>query len=121
MTSASESRVTRSRRSLTRAVALGAAGLVLVGALQAQEGPRDAQPAPAAQPGGASPSDTAATASAPAPAASPAAPTAPPADGKAAPQGATGPAPAAGGRSPERFEPTEKVRADFDVSFPVDI
>ena len=23
--------------------------------------------------------------------------------------------------SPERFEPTEKVRADFDVSFPVDI
>jgi hypothetical protein len=23
--------------------------------------------------------------------------------------------------SPERFEPSEKVRADFDVSFPVDI
>jgi hypothetical protein len=23
--------------------------------------------------------------------------------------------------SPTRFEPTEKVRADFDVSFPVDI
>jgi hypothetical protein len=25
------------------------------------------------------------------------------------------------GPSPSRFEPTEKVRADFDVSFPVDI
>jgi hypothetical protein len=25
------------------------------------------------------------------------------------------------GKSPARFEPTEKVRADFDVSFPVDI
>lgn len=25
------------------------------------------------------------------------------------------------GPTPERFEPTEKVRADFDVSFPVDI
>jgi hypothetical protein len=23
--------------------------------------------------------------------------------------------------SPARFEPTEKVRADFDVSFPIDI
>lgn len=23
--------------------------------------------------------------------------------------------------SPERFEPTDKVRADFDVSFPIDI
>jgi hypothetical protein len=28
------------------------------------------------------------------------------------------PAPVA---SPERFEPTDKVRADFDVSFPIDI
>ena len=25
------------------------------------------------------------------------------------------------GKTPEHFEPTEKVRADFDVSFPVDI
>jgi hypothetical protein len=25
------------------------------------------------------------------------------------------------GPSPNRFEPTEKVRADFDVSFPIDI
>lgn len=28
------------------------------------------------------------------------------------------PVPAA---SPERFDPTDKVRADFDVSFPIDI
>jgi hypothetical protein len=30
-------------------------------------------------------------------------------------------APVPKGPSPNRFEPTEKVRADFDVSFPVDI
>lgn len=36
-----------------------------------------------------------------------------------APAGApAAPAPAV---SPERFEPTDKVRADFDVSFPIDI
>ena len=32
-----------------------------------------------------------------------------------------GAAPAPKGPSPSRFEPTEKVRADFDVSFPIDI
>jgi hypothetical protein len=49
----------------------------------------------------------------------PAAPSAPatPADDDSA--GPPGPAPT--GKSPERFEPSEKVRADFDVSFPVDI
>jgi hypothetical protein len=31
------------------------------------------------------------------------------------------PPPAAPPVSPERFEPTDKVRADFDVSFPIDI
>jgi hypothetical protein len=31
------------------------------------------------------------------------------------------PAPAASKSSPQRFEPTEKVRPDFDVAFPVDI
>jgi hypothetical protein len=31
------------------------------------------------------------------------------------------PAPAAGRGSPQHFEPTEKVRPDFDVAFPVDI
>jgi hypothetical protein len=30
-------------------------------------------------------------------------------------------APPPKGSSPNRFEPTEKVRADFDVSFPIDI
>ena len=30
-------------------------------------------------------------------------------------------APPPKGPSPNRFEPTEKVRADFDVSFPIDI
>lgn len=29
--------------------------------------------------------------------------------------------PPATGPSPQRFEPTEKVRADFEVSFPIDI
>ena len=29
--------------------------------------------------------------------------------------------PASSGSTPGHFEPTEKVRADFDVSFPVDI
>ena len=49
-----------------------------------------------------------------------AAPTAPP----AATPAATPPAPPAAppaAVSPERFEPTDKVRADFDVSFPIDI
>lgn len=34
---------------------------------------------------------------------------------------ATSPAPRDAPASPQRFEPSEKVRADFDVSFPVDI
>lgn len=31
------------------------------------------------------------------------------------------PGPAAGKGSPQRFEPSERVRPDFDVAFPVDI
>ncbi len=31
------------------------------------------------------------------------------------------PAPASSKPTPQRFEPTEKVRPDFDVAFPVDI
>lgn len=52
---------------------------------------------------------------------------APPQDAPAADAGpaAEGPAPApsaaAGKGSPQRFEPTEKVRPDYDVAFPVDI
>ncbi len=52
-------------------------------------------------------------AAAPAPAPSVAAPAPPPV---AAPAPAATPA-----VSPDRFEPTDKVRADFDVSFPIDI
>lgn len=57
----------------------------------------------------------------------PAAPTAPAAPAtSAAPAPATPPGPAVvpappPAVSPERFEPTDKVRADFDVSFPIDI
>jgi hypothetical protein len=40
----------------------------------------------------------------------------------AAPGSEAPPAPPAAAKgSPQRFEPTEKVRPDFDVSFPVDI
>jgi hypothetical protein len=77
------------------------------------------------------PAPTAAPTQAPAasqpPAAEPAAEPAPdaavaPAAAAAAPQAATpAAAPASAKGSPQRFEPTEKVRPDFDVAFPVDI
>lgn len=51
---------------------------------------------------------TPAGAAAPAPAANP-------------PDAATAKPPAASKSSPQHFEPTEKVRPDFDVAFPVDI
>jgi hypothetical protein len=67
-------------------------------------------------------------AGAPAPPAAPAkdAPAAPAKDAPAAPaKDAAGPAPGAkpadGKPSPLHFEPTEKTRADFEVSFPTDI
>jgi len=108
MTSASASRVTRSRRSLRLALLLFAGVLAGVTVLRAQE----AAPPPADKP-----ADPAQAAGKPGPAAD--------AAGKdaAAPAGAAQQsrtaAPAA--TSPSRFEPTEKVRADFDVSFPTDI
>ena len=106
MTSASASRVTRSRRHLLLALLLFAGVLSVVTVLRAQE----SAPAPAATP------------ATPANAAREATPSgessAQPAAG--APDGAA-PAPAPKGPSPSRFEPTEKVRADFDVSFPIDI
>ena len=117
MTSASASRVTRSRRSLGLAVALLCGALAVVGALRAQvpgqKPPASVSPAAAAPPTDGAPvaASAAAAPAAPTAEASPAA-AAPPADGK----------PARGsGASPSHFEPTEKVRADFDVSFPVDI
>ena len=98
MTSASASRVTRSSRSLRRAALLFAGVLAGITVLRAQEPPATPSPAPAAGP------------ATPEPAAA--------ADPKAA---AKTNAPPASTSTPARFEPTEKVRADFDVSFPVDI
>jgi hypothetical protein len=126
MTSDSASRDTRSRRYLGLAVALFAGVLLAVTAIEAQESPGAAQAQPAATAPAATGTGAAPAASGKPPAASQA-PT--PATGEA---GATAPAPPqpsatgpkvppAGGKSGERFEPTEKVRADFDVSFPVDI
>lgn len=101
MTSASASRVTRSRRHLLFAVLLFAGVLSVVTVLRAQE----STPASAGKPA--------------TPASTPAADAAN-SGREAAPDGET-PAPAPKGPSPSRFEPTEKVRADFDVSFPIDI
>ena len=109
MTSDSASRVTRSRRSLVAAVALFAGGLVAVGALRAQEPPLPPQTQPTAPP---------AEDKAQPPASAPPAGGTQPPDGKAPPasRGST-----STGQTQEHFEPTEKIRADFEVSFPVDI
>jgi len=110
MTSDSASRVTRSSRGL--ALAFLAVGIVAVTATSAQQAPASAQStpvAPAKDAPASAPAGTAAT-----PAASQ-----PPAGAKPPPAGAS--RGSTGGQSPEHFEPTEKVRADFDVSFPVDI
>jgi hypothetical protein len=109
MTSASASRVTRSSRSLRRAALLCAGVLAGISVLRAQEPP--AASPPEAVPAAAEPAPTGPAA--PAPAAGPKA-----ADPKAA--GKPG-QPANSTSTPSRFEPTEKVRADFDVSFPIDI
>ena len=112
MTSASASRVTRSRRHLLLALLLFAGVLSVVTVLRAQE----STPAPAGKPAtpASTPGSDAATAAREA-APNGEASAKPPAG---APDGA---APAPKGPSPSRFEPTEKVRADFDVSFPIDI
>jgi hypothetical protein len=107
MTSDSESRVTRSKRSIGFAIALFAGGVVAATGLGAQETPAPVPPAPAAAPGNA-PASTA-----------PAVPQPQPADAKSLPAGAS--RGTTSGGSKDHFEPTEKVRADFDVSFPVDI
>ena len=102
MTSASASRVTRSSRSLRRAALLFAGVLAGITVLRAQEPPATPSPAPPAgpvTPEPAAPASAAAT------------------DPKAAKTNA----PPASTSTPARFEPTEKVRADFDVSFPIDI
>ena len=98
MTSDSASRVTRSRWHLVGALAL----LAVVGVLRAQEPEAPASTPPANPP---APAPNAPATSAPA----------------AATPAAAAPASAKPGRTQDRFEPSEKVRADFDVSFPVDI
>jgi len=107
MTSASASRVTRSSRSLRLAILLFAGVAAGVSVLRAQETP----PAP--------PADT--TAAPTQPVSAP--PTTDPAEGGPAAAEPAKPAgsPTPAAPSPGRFEPTEKVRADFDVSFPIDI
>ena len=112
MTSDSASRVTRSKRDLRLAVALLIGALAVVTALDAEEPQRPAAASPGpAQTGPAAPAVPADAEAAPAEAAAPVADKPAP---SAAPDRKAGP-------SPGRFEPTEKVRADFDVSFPVDI
>jgi hypothetical protein len=112
MMSDSESRVTRSKRNLRSASVMFAVCLVIVGVLRAQEAPRPAppptQPAAAAAP--AEQRDEAAAGDAESGDRGADSKTKKPNDGP----GVVGP-------TPDRFEPTEKVRADFDVSFPVDI
>ena len=130
MTSASASRVTRSSRSLRLAIVLFAAVLAVATVLRAQETP-PAAPAPAAA---ASPPAAAGTGDEAPGEARGEITSGKPATGEAQDEGATTgeraaetnpPAPADRtrpvGPTPGRFEPTEKVRADFDVAFPIDI
>ena len=114
MMSDSESRVTRSKRNLRSASVMVAVCLVIVGVLRAQEAPRRA-PTP-------TPTQSAAAA-APAEERDEAAAGDAKRDDRAADSKTKKPnaEPGIVGPTPNRFEPTEKVRADFDVSFPVDI
>jgi len=142
MTRASASRATRSSRDLRLLVLLALACVAGITVLRAQETPpADAETAPVAEP-----DDTEAAAEdekiefpdAPDPTAAPSKPPAAPtieAPTTEAPAAAAGeevdeeePPPETTPRTPGvvgdtagHFEPTEKVRADFDVSFPVDI
>ena len=143
MTSDSASRVTRSRRAFRLILYPLVAGAGLATVLHAQDQAPQPEHEPAATPAPTDKSAPAATpateppaqAKTPAPAGEQAgqAGTATPPAGTATPA-ATTPganasdddtrdesAPVPKGSSPNHFEPTEKVRADFDVSFPVDI
>jgi hypothetical protein len=107
MTSASASRVTRSSRSLRHVLLLFAGALAVAGVLRAQETAPTAPAAPAATGRSEAPPAAGEPATVPA--------------GESGPPSAKGRSPANAGPTPGRFEPTEKVRADFDVAFPVDI
>lgn len=137
MTRASASRATRSSRDLRLLVLLALACVAGITVLRAQETPpADAETAPVAEPDSTeapaegekiefpdAPDPTAA------PSKPPAAPTteAPAAaageevDEEEPPPETTPRTPGVVGDTAGHFEPTEKVRADFDVSFPVDI
>jgi len=88
----------RSSRSLRLALLLLGCGLAVPGVLRAQEPPAPGTEAEATTEG------TEGTEGA-----------------KTAEPDAAGKSPPPKVPSPNRFEPTEKVRADFDVSFPIDI
>jgi hypothetical protein len=126
MTSDSASRVTRSSRSLRVAVAMFAGVLAVATVLRAQETPPAPEAAPPAVPAGEPVTESATPAEA-GPGASKAAGAEDADAAGAQPPSASGPtnaqpAPARPvGLTPGRFEPTEKVRADFDVAFPIDI
>jgi hypothetical protein len=121
MTSASASRVTRSSRSLRLAIVLFAGVLAAATVLQAQDTPPAAPaPAPAAPPpaaAGAGDESSGEPASDEAPDEGATAGERPAETNPPAPADRTRPV----GATPGRFEPTEKVRADFDVAFPIDI
>jgi len=116
MTSASGSRVTRSRRSLYRLLLLSGACLALAGVLRAQEPPALPPAAGTAESGAAQVGRSEAAEEASAATAE----EEPVGDEATAPPGPSNER-VPSTQSPARFEPTEKVRADFDVSFPVDI
>jgi len=137
MTRASASRATRSSRDLRLLVLLALACVAGITVLRAQETPpADAETAPVAEP-----DDTEAAAEdekiefpdAPDPTAAPSKPPAAPTteapaaaageevDEEEPPPETTPRTPGVVGDTAGHFEPTEKVRADFDVSFPVDI
>jgi hypothetical protein len=137
MTRASASRATRSSPDLRLLVLLALACVAGITVLRAQETPPAAgETAPAAaEPAAQAPDEGEKIEfpDAPDPNAAPAAPTVPATTEAPAAEGEEGsdeeePPPEAAprtpgvvGDTPGRFEPTEKVRADFDVSFPVDI
>jgi hypothetical protein len=109
--------------------ALLVAGFAAVTLALAQQPPAaepTAEPPPstAAEPTAEPPPSTAAETPTPTPPTTAEAPA--PAGEDDAPTATTGPEPApnkpaAARGSPQRFEPSEKVRADFDVAFPIDI
>jgi len=111
MTSASASRVTRSSCSLRLALLLLGGVLAVAGALRAQEAGRPTPEAEAEATTEGTESTEGAKGAKDEAVKQPA----------AAEPDAAEKAPPPKGPSPNRFEPTEKVRADFDVSFPIDI